>query len=275
MRGMFASICMLAALVALTASLPKYLGARLAGTGTDINKITKRLAERYDAPALAQTRNPEQPGGRQTLSPEENEVLGKIRPHSELMITPMAAKLLGGAGKPAQNEKPDATDFTPLRDNTSAAPAPAPGKWEPRMNAIVARMKANHSAEMLSLAKYLWAASITLTVAGLFALLLGRYGITRLTANLLFCLSSWCLIGLSGACIVFQIAGKVNIMSVLPQQFWVAPACSLLVSAGILTLVDLNSPVWNRTIKTLALPVTAALLTYGWGTLVQGAKCVI
>ncbi len=302
MRGMFISFCVMIILGGLSSSLPRVLGQKLAGPNTQVAAIARQLAERYDAPELANAKSMGEirekiAGQYEGFTPEEKAFFNNACPQMEIVTNPLAAKMLAmGTGGETEPEQPANTaqpvtkktvprhssasseNFIRLHDVVPSAPEtqfPPPGEWQRRMNTLLLMARVNHADKIEAAAKYLWAIPIALIAFGFLSRLLHCYGCARMAGTLVYSLSAWYLILLSLACIGFQVCVQANVMGEIPRQFWDAPVFALLGSALLLRVLDMNFPFWNNTMRVLCVPIAASVTVYGWNHFVTAAKCVI
>lgn len=308
MRGMFISFCLMIILGGLSSSLPRVLGKKLTGPNTQVASIARQLAERYDAPELANAKSMGEirekiAGQYEGFTPEEKAFFDNACPQMEIITNPLAAKMLAmGTGGETAPEQPTDTapperamqpaakktapkrsstgseNFIRLNDVAPAAPetqSPPPGEWQRRMNTLLLMARVNHADKIEAAAKYLWAIPIALISFGFLSRLVHCYGCARMAGSVVYSLSAWYLILLSLACIGFQVCVQANVMGEIPRQFWDAPVFALLGSALLLRVLDMNFPFWNNTLRVLCVPIAASVTVYGWNHFVTAAKCVI
>lgn len=84
-------------------------------------------------------------------------------------------------------------------------------------------------------------------------------GAARALAGLCHWVTGHWLILLSVAAPGLRGLWRVDVWGSLPSELCWAPAAAVLVSAAILRTLDLNEPVWNKTVLALAAPVVSGL----------------
>lgn len=147
-----------------------------------------------------------------------------------------------------------------LGKGVPAAPSPAAAPRPPLSLTIPARPPWTPSKEAA-----LWASSIATWVP---VLLLGLAvvlaiidlkGAARALAGLCHGASGSWLILLSVAAPGLRYLWRVDLWGSLPSEMCWAPAAGVLFSAAVLRQLDLNEPVWNKTVLALSAPVVSGL----------------
>lgn len=104
-----------------------------------------------------------------------------------------------------------------------------------------------------------WGAPAALLMLAVLFAIVDLKGLARALAGLCHGLCGFWLMSLAGAAPALFRVFRVDVWGALPGEFWGVPAGALLVSAAILNFLDMNSPVWNKTVLSLAAPVMSCL----------------
>ncbi len=103
-----------------------------------------------------------------------------------------------------------------------------------------------------------WIPAVLLMLAVLFAIV-DLKGVSRALAGVCHGLAGFWLMALAGAAPALYKLLRVDVWGTLPGELWGVPAGALLLSAVIMNFLDLNTPVWNRTVISLAAPIVSCL----------------
>jgi len=115
-----------------------------------------------------------------------------------------------------------------------------------------------------ALAYALWFVPSALVVFSFLLYLWKKYTLSMMLTGLLFALSSFLIWALSAAVGLSTVLTKQSLLAVLPRELWLSPVVFLVISAGLLRLVDENYPFWNKTVTTLFTPIAVSCLSAGW-----------
>ena len=110
----------------------------------------------------------------------------------------------------------------------------------------------------------LWLAPTMAAVFSFMLFVFKRYTLSMSLTGMIFLLSSFVIWSLSIAVVLSTVLTKQSLLPALPRDLWLAPVVFLVVSSGLMRLVDENYPFWNRTITTLFTPIAASCLATGW-----------
>jgi len=111
----------------------------------------------------------------------------------------------------------------------------------------------------------LWLIPASAAVLSFLLFVVKRYTLSLSLTGLIFLLANSAIWFLSITVILSAALTKQSLLPVLPRDLWLSPVVFLLVSSGLLRLVDANYPFWNRTVSTLFTPIAAACLASNWG----------
>jgi hypothetical protein len=92
-----------------------------------------------------------------------------------------------------------------------------------------------------------------------------RYTLSLSLTGLIFLLANSVIWFLSIAVVLSTALTRQSLLAALPRDLWLSPVVFLVISSGLMRLVDENYPFWNKTITTLFAPIAAACLAAGWG----------
>ena len=109
-----------------------------------------------------------------------------------------------------------------------------------------------------------------------FLLFLGKqYTLSLSLTGLIFLVANFVIWILSASVVLSAALTKQSLLPALPRDLWLSPVVFLVVSCGLLRLVDENYPFWNKTITTLFTPIAASCLAAGWGQAAGLGKAVL
>ena len=158
------------------------------------------------------------------------------------MHNPLIDVLLGqgAASRPAPRAEPAAAPSLP------SFPSSLP--WKPsRDTALYASTAAT------------WGPVFLLGLAALLAIVDLKGAARALVGLTHWCTGTW-LIVLSAAAPGLRYLWRVDVWGAIPSELCWAPAVAVLVSAFFLRLLDINEPVWNKTVHALAAPVLSGVV---------------
>lgn len=141
---------------------------------------------------------------------------------------------------------------------TGARAAPALPLTPPSRTDVLRWRPSKEAAAWLSSAAT-WGLAALLTIAVVLAIV-DLKGAARALAGACHWVTGNWLILLSGAGLGLRYAWRVDVWGLLPGEFCWAPAAAVLASAGILRVLDMNEPVWNKTVLALAAPVLSGVV---------------
>jgi len=285
-------------MAAVSSSLPGLVGKLMGSKNSSVNQIAGLLSQRYNTPELGGSGAG---GGTsdigeisaqisqqyESFTPEEKEFYKNSCPQMEIIKNPLAQNMLGmgkdkNGGRPGRkNAASDKSGFTPVGDASAGEPAAPPAKttflneWQRRIQGMAMMVKFNHADTVKKVEKYLWFFPAVLLGISLIAKFLDCPGCASFSARLVYKSFAWYLALLSLGCVFVQIVVEVNLMGLIPRTFWDAPVAGVLFSAFILRILDMNFPFWNRTLIVFSMPLTASVVTFGWGYIINTAKQVM
>ena len=145
-----------------------------------------------------------------------------------------------------------------LLSGRPAAPAPAgPALSLPSLPSALPWKPTRGQLEAASTA--VWGAPAALLMLAVLFAIADLKGLARALAGLCHGLCGFWLMALAGAAPALFKVFRFDVWGALPGELWGAPAGALLVSAVVLNFLDMNAPVWNRTVMSLAAPVASCL----------------
>ena len=230
------SVAFLISLGGLASTLPTHLarisalagGAPQAGGGGGTSAIEQRLeaqvADRLSAQGVEGA----------------SELVKQAR--GETMHNPLIDVLLGQgtASRPTPRAEPAAAPSLP------SFPSSLP--WKP-----------SRDTALYASAVAMWGPMLLLGLAALLAIV-DLKGAARAMVGLThWCTRNW-LVVLSAAAPGLRYLWRVDVWGAIPSELCWAPAAAVLVSAFFLRLLDMNEPVWNKTVLALAAPVASGLV---------------
>lgn len=115
-----------------------------------------------------------------------------------------------------------------------------------------------------ALAYALWFIPSALVVLSFLLYLWKKYTLSMMLTGLIFAFSSFLLWSLSAAVGLSTVLTNTSLLAALPRELWLSPVVFLVISAGLLRLVDENYPFWNKTVTTLFAPIAVSCLSAGW-----------
>lgn len=115
-----------------------------------------------------------------------------------------------------------------------------------------------------ALAYALWFIPSALVVFSFLLYLWKKYTLSMMLTGIIFALSSFLIWTLSAAVGLSTVLTKQSLLASLPRELWLSPVVFLVVSAGLLRLVDENYPFWNKTVTTLFTPIAVSCISAGW-----------
>lgn len=169
------------------------------------------------------------------------ELARQARGDPKVIKNPLIDVFLGN--KPASSAMP--TLSAPSRPSLPTLPSRLP--WRPSKDAAL---------YLSSLAT--WGPVLLLGLAVVLAIV-DLKGAARALVGLCHWTTSAWLILLAAAAPGLRFLWRVDVWGTLPGEFCWAPAAGVLVSAAFLRMLDLNEPVWNKTVLALSAPVVSGL----------------
>lgn len=79
-------------------------------------------------------------------------------------------------------------------------------------------------------------------------------------------------LALLSCCAVFLYVAGIGFVPAVSSTLWLCPVGFVLVSAGLMRMVDLNYPFWNETVRALVIPIAASALVIGWDYVLPAAR---
>ncbi len=116
-----------------------------------------------------------------------------------------------------------------------------------------------------SLQKAAWRFPLIILGLAVLFLALGQKSWARLLAGFCHSVTRKWLFVFSLAVVGSFMFLSMNLWHILPGCLWQAPIVCVLFSAGLLRMMDMNAPVWNRTLLSLLSPLTACVLVSAIG----------
>lgn len=251
---------MLGGLSALPA--PSLPGLPAAGASDESARETGReLADLQRTVAELKDLNSARPKSVAGLSEEERELMQDAAPKLQFKSNALTRQMgLAGGGKagPSVAALPGAAGAVMNRLKTRTPP-----KFQ-SFSDFRSDLLAFYGGHQAALAYALWFIPSALVVFSFLLYLWKKYTLSMMLTGLIFALSSFLIWALSAAVGLSTVLTKTSLLAVLPRELWLSPVVFLVISAGLLRLVDENYPFWNKTVTTLFAPIAVSCLSAGW-----------
>ena len=150
----------------------------------------------------------------------------------------------------------------PVLDQLLSGNSAAPGPGLPRLDlpGLPTSLRWKPSRDQLELASTaVWGVPGALLLLSVLFAIVDLKGIARALAGLCHGLSGFWLMALAGAAPAVYRLLRVDVWGAMPGELWGVPAGAIILSAVILNFLDMNEPIWNRTVMSLASPVVSCL----------------
>jgi hypothetical protein len=123
-----------------------------------------------------------------------------------------------------------------------------------------------YNRHQAGMAVALWLAPAAAAIFSFLLFVSKFYTLSMSLTGLIFLLANSLIWFLSTAVVLSTVLTKQSLLAALPRDLWLSPVVFIVVSSGLMRLVDENYPFWNRTITTLFTPIAASCLAAGWGS---------
>lgn len=196
------------------------------------------------------------------LSDEERELMRDAAPKLKFKSNALTRQLgLAGGGKgaaPSVKALPGAAGAVMKRFKERTPP-----KFQ-SFSDFRADLLAFYGERQAAMAYALWFIPSALVVFSFLLYLWKKYTLSMMLTGLIFAMSSFLIWTLSAAVALSTVFTKQSLLAALPRELWLSPVVFLVISAGLLRLVDENYPFWNKTVTTLFTPIAVSCLSAGW-----------
>ena len=211
------------------------LGASAAGLPPHIQKLLRVLP--FPNVTRTSVELPSPVEKNPAFNDEVSRLLSKTSPAMDVKMTPLMRSLSTRSNEP---------DFDALR------------------NAARVKVGGFYQANREALSDWVWGVPALILLASFLCLILGQKGYARFLGRACFSLCRVWILGLSLITVLCFTLWQVNAWGLLPPGFWISPILSVLVSAGLLRLLDMNFPVWNATLMSFLSPLIACAIMLAW-----------
>lgn len=196
------------------------------------------------------------------LSAEERELMQDAAPKLKFKSNALTRQMgLAGGGKGASPA------VTALPGAAGAVMKKFKERTPPKFQSFAdfrSDLLAFYGERQAAMAYALWFIPSALVVFSFLLYLWKKYTLSMMLTGIIFAMSSFLIWAMSAAVGLSTVLTKQSLLASLPRELWLSPVVFLVVSAGLLHLVDENYPFWNKTVTTLFTPIAVSCVSAGW-----------